>query len=202
VGPILDAGREGGCPEEPARPHRGETAGWTPGSARRILTAQPRASRVRPPAAGVRRRARALAMERKRHPELTDRYRGRKGIRMAFGHEKLDVYRAASEYVGWAYRFCVALAGHRNAKDQLLRASQAISIEHRRGKRKRDGRRPAPILRDGAWLGSGTLLGHAAVPLQLLARLPLCARGANGAALSRRAGRVAGFDTTGALCQQ
>ena len=23
---------------------------------------------------------------------------------MAFGHEKLDVYRAAIEYVGWAYR--------------------------------------------------------------------------------------------------
>jgi hypothetical protein len=25
---------------------------------------------------------------------------------MAFGHEELDVYRAAIEYVGWAYRFC------------------------------------------------------------------------------------------------
>ena len=51
-----------------------------------------------------------------------------KGIGMAFGHEKLDVYRAAIEYVGWAYRFCEALAGHRNAKDQLLRASQAIPL--------------------------------------------------------------------------
>ena len=47
---------------------------------------------------------------------------------MAFGHEKLDVYRASIEYVGWAYRFCEALAGHRNAKDQLLRASQAIPL--------------------------------------------------------------------------
>ena len=28
-----------------------------------------------------------------------------KEIGMAFGHEKLDVYRAAIEYVGWAYRF-------------------------------------------------------------------------------------------------
>ena len=28
---------------------------------------------------------------------------------MAFGHEKLDVYRAAIEYVGWAYRFCETL---------------------------------------------------------------------------------------------
>jgi hypothetical protein len=44
---------------------------------------------------------------------------------MAFGHERLDAYRAAIAYVGWAYRFCEALTGHRNAKDQLLRASQA-----------------------------------------------------------------------------
>ncbi len=48
---------------------------------------------------------------------------------MAFGDEKLDVYRAAIEYVGWAYRFCEGLMrGHRNAKDQLLRASQAIPL--------------------------------------------------------------------------
>jgi len=47
---------------------------------------------------------------------------------MAFGHEKLDVYRAAIEYVGWAYRFCETLAGHRKAKGQLLRASQAIPL--------------------------------------------------------------------------
>ena len=24
---------------------------------------------------------------------------------MSFGHEKLDVYRAAIEYLGWAYRY-------------------------------------------------------------------------------------------------
>jgi four helix bundle protein len=47
---------------------------------------------------------------------------------MAFGHEKLDVYRAAIEYVGWSYRYCEALKGHRNAKDQFLRASQAIPL--------------------------------------------------------------------------
>lgn len=29
---------------------------------------------------------------------------------MSFGHEKLDVYRAAIEYVGWAYQFCENLA--------------------------------------------------------------------------------------------
>lgn len=47
---------------------------------------------------------------------------------MAFGHEKLDVYRAAIEYVGWACRYCEGLNGHRNAKDQLLRASQSIPL--------------------------------------------------------------------------
>ena len=47
---------------------------------------------------------------------------------MAFGHEKLDVYRTAIEYVGWAYRLCERLKGHRNAKNQLIRASQAIPL--------------------------------------------------------------------------
>src|SRR5512136_2884277 len=47
---------------------------------------------------------------------------------MSFGHEQLDVYRAAIEYVGWAFRLCERLKGHRNAKDQLLRASQAIPL--------------------------------------------------------------------------
>ena len=51
-----------------------------------------------------------------------------KGVVMGFGHEKLDVYRAAIEYAGWAYRYCEMLKGHRNAKDQLLRASQAIPL--------------------------------------------------------------------------
>jgi four helix bundle protein len=47
---------------------------------------------------------------------------------MSFGHEKLDVYRLAIEYVGWAYRLCESLKGHRNAKDQIIRASQAIPL--------------------------------------------------------------------------
>gem|GEM_PF-420985 len=47
---------------------------------------------------------------------------------MTFGHEQLDVYRAAIEYVGCAYRLCERLKAHRNAKDQLLRASQAIPL--------------------------------------------------------------------------
>jgi four helix bundle protein len=48
---------------------------------------------------------------------------------MTFGHEQLDVYRAAIEYVGWSYRLCEQLKGkHHNAKDQLLRASQSIPL--------------------------------------------------------------------------
>jgi four helix bundle protein len=47
---------------------------------------------------------------------------------MTFGHERLDVYRAAIEYVGWAFRLSERLKAHRNAKDQLLRASQAIPL--------------------------------------------------------------------------
>ncbi len=33
-----------------------------------------------------------------------------------YGHEKLDVYRAAIEYVGWANRFCESLKGHRTTR--------------------------------------------------------------------------------------
>lgn len=55
---------------------------------------------------------------------------------MSFGHESLDVYRASIEYVGWAYRFCEGLSGHRNARDQLIRASQAIPLNIAEGKGK------------------------------------------------------------------
>lgn len=47
---------------------------------------------------------------------------------MPLGHEKLDVYRAAILYVGWAWRLCDGLNGHRNARDQLIRASQAVPL--------------------------------------------------------------------------
>lgn len=47
---------------------------------------------------------------------------------MGFGHEKLDVYCTSLEYVAWAYQYCESLKGHRNAKNQLLRASQAIPL--------------------------------------------------------------------------
>jgi four helix bundle protein len=72
---------------------------------------------------------------------------------MVFGHEKLDVYRTAIEYVGWAYRFCERLKGHRNAKDQLLRASQAIPLNIAEGNGKAtdgDRRRYFEIARSSA----------------------------------------------------
>jgi four helix bundle protein len=72
---------------------------------------------------------------------------------MGFGHEKLDVYRAAIEYVGWAYRYCESLKGHRNAKDQLLRASQAIPLNIAEGNGKAtdgDRRRYFEIARGSA----------------------------------------------------
>jgi len=72
---------------------------------------------------------------------------------MSFGHEKLDAYRAAIEYVGWAYRYCEVLKGHRNAKDQLLRASQAIPLNIAEGNGKAtdgDRRRYFEIARGSA----------------------------------------------------
>lgn len=76
-----------------------------------------------------------------------------KGFKMGFGHEKLDVYRAAIEYVGWAYRFCENLKGQHNAKDQLLRASQAIPLNIAEGNGKAtdgDRRRYFEIARGSA----------------------------------------------------
>ena len=56
--------------------------------------------------------------------------KGKKGkCVMGFGHEKLDIYNAALEYVGWAYRFSEGCNGHRHAKEQLLRASQIIPLK-------------------------------------------------------------------------
>ncbi|HBY96391.1 MAG TPA: four helix bundle protein [Chloroflexi bacterium] len=47
----------------------------------------------------------------------------------SFGHEKLDVYRAALEYVAIVYQLAGRLQGnHRHARDQLLRASQSIPL--------------------------------------------------------------------------
>ena len=50
-------------------------------------------------------------------------------ISVVFGHEKLDVYRAATEYVRWAFFIAQKIGGlHRHARDQLLRAAQSIPL--------------------------------------------------------------------------
>jgi four helix bundle protein len=63
---------------------------------------------------------------------------------MGLGHEKLDVYRLAIDYVAWVYQTAGALNGiHRHARDQWLRASQSIplNIAEGNGKASRDDRR-------------------------------------------------------------
>jgi len=48
---------------------------------------------------------------------------------MEFGHEQLDVYRLAVDYVAWSYSLAKDLSGvDRHARDQLLRASQSIAL--------------------------------------------------------------------------
>ena len=72
---------------------------------------------------------------------------------MAFGHEKLDVYSLAIEYAGWAYRFCEGLKGLGNARNQFLRASQAIPLNIAEGNGKAtdgDRRRYFEIARGSA----------------------------------------------------
>jgi four helix bundle protein len=78
---------------------------------------------------------------------------------MTFGHEQLDVYKTAIEYVGWAYRLCEGIKAHRNAKEQLLRASQAIPLNIAEGNGKAtegDRRRFFEIARGSALECSAT----------------------------------------------
>ncbi len=72
---------------------------------------------------------------------------------MSFGHEQLDVYRTSIDYVAWALRLCERLRKHGNAKDQLLRASQAIPLNIAEGNGKAtigDRRRYFEIARGSA----------------------------------------------------
>ena len=72
---------------------------------------------------------------------------------MTFGHERLDVYQASIKYVGWVYRLSKRLNSHRNARDQLLRASQAIPLNIAEGNGKAtegDRRRYFEIARGSA----------------------------------------------------
>jgi four helix bundle protein len=48
---------------------------------------------------------------------------------MELDHEKLDVYRIALDFAGWAYSLCRSLKGmDRPTRDQLIRASQSIAM--------------------------------------------------------------------------
>ncbi len=71
-----------------------------------------------------------------------------------FGHEKLDVYRAALAYVNFVYQIADSLQGHnRHARDQLLRASQSIPLNIAEGNGRRspaDRRRFFDIARGSA----------------------------------------------------
>lgn len=71
-----------------------------------------------------------------------------------FGHEKLDVYRASLKYVEFVYQFIDRCKGHhRHARDQLLRASQSISLNIAEGNGRRgngDRRRFFDIARASA----------------------------------------------------
>ncbi len=72
---------------------------------------------------------------------------------MPFGHEKLDVYQTSIAYVGWAHSLCEGIKGQRNAKDQLLRASQSIPLNIAEGNGKAtdgDRRRYFEIARGSA----------------------------------------------------
>ena len=73
---------------------------------------------------------------------------------MKFGHEKLDVYCVALEYVKFAWEICEFLPGkHRYARDQLLRASQSIPLNIAEGNGKgteADKRRYFEIARGSA----------------------------------------------------
>jgi four helix bundle protein len=64
---------------------------------------------------------------RKNRNRNRDRYRNQKPI--ALGHEKLDVYRLAIDYLAWVFEHSETLNGaHRHARDQWLRASQSIPL--------------------------------------------------------------------------
>lgn len=73
---------------------------------------------------------------------------------MSLGHEQLDVYRLAINYVAWVFKHSDKLLGvHRHARDQWLRASQSIPLNIAEGNGKSteaDRRRYFEIARGSA----------------------------------------------------
>jgi four helix bundle protein len=73
---------------------------------------------------------------------------------MGLGHEKLDVYCLAIDYVAWVYTTSAELnRNHRHARDQWLRASQSIPLNIAEGNGKTadgDRRRYFEIARGSA----------------------------------------------------
>ena len=79
---------------------------------------------------------------------------------MEFDHEKLDVYQVALEFVSWAYRQCNVLKGmDRNAREQLLRASQSVPLNIAEG----NGKRSMPDRRRFFEIARGSALECAAI---------------------------------------
>ncbi len=73
---------------------------------------------------------------------------------MQFGHEQLDVYRLAIDYMAWPYVLAKELSGvDRHARDQLLRSAQSILLNIAEGNGKgtnADRRRFFEIARESA----------------------------------------------------
>jgi four helix bundle protein len=77
-----------------------------------------------------------------------------------FDHEKLDVYRVSIQFVGWTYQLCKGLKGiDRNARDQILRASQSIPLNIAEG----NGKLPSPDRQRFFRIALGSALESAAV---------------------------------------
>ncbi len=79
---------------------------------------------------------------------------------MTLGHEKLDVYGLAIDYVAWVYEASVRLNGvHRHARDQWLRASQSIPLNIAEG----NGKTSEPDRRRYFEIARGSALECAAI---------------------------------------
>ena len=79
---------------------------------------------------------------------------------MSLGHEKLDVYQLAINYVAWVFQRAEKLNGaHRHARDQWLRASQSIPLNIAEG----NGKSTAADRRKFFEIARGSALECAAV---------------------------------------